>query len=151
MTVIAWDHKIVCADSRGTDSAGGIMVCDKLFRVSRGPHKGHVLATSGHDTAGMKFVEWWVDPKKEQPKIQFEEELFTICVFTPDGAFYADDHCVLVPFQKGPYAIGSGADVAIGAMSMGASPAKAVRIACRWNAFCGLPIQTMRLPERVRK
>ena len=151
MTVIAWDNKIVCSDSRSTDGNGGATICNKLFRISKGVHKGHVLATAGHDTAGMSFVEWYTDPKLEKPKIQFEDEFFLIAIFTPDGAFYADDHCVLIPFQKGPYAIGSGGDIALGAMSMGASPAKAVRIACRYNAFCGLPIQTMKLPERRKK
>jgi hypothetical protein len=52
------------------------------------------------------------------------------------------------PWASGPidcefYAIGSGADFAMGAMAMGASAEEAVRIACQLDPHCGLPVTVL--------
>ncbi len=151
MTCIAWKKGVVAADSRCTWEDGKYELSDKLFRVPKGVHKGHIVGTTGADSPGMVFFDWYCDPKKEnKPVLKFEDEAFTCVIFTPDGVFTADDHCRLLPVHEPYGAMGSGADFAIGAMDKGASAIDAVRIACRHNAFCGPPIKSMLIPLRKK-
>ncbi len=148
MTTIAYDVRkgVIAADSREVWVDGGYNLCEKLFRIKSGPHKGHIVGTSGASSPGIVFVDWYANPKKsEPPKIQFEDEYFTCLVLTPEGAFTVDDHCRLVRCIEPRGAIGSGAPFAIGAMDMGATPKQAVAIACRHSAYSGPPVVTMSL------
>ena len=43
------------------------------------------------------------------------------------------------------HAIGSGEDLAMGAMECGVSVKKAVEVACKYNTDCGLPVQYMEI------
>lgn len=154
MTVIAYKGGIIAADGRETWEDGGIGLCEKLFRIPKGPHKGHIVGTQGASSPGMVFVDWYTDPKSEKPKIQFEEEAFLCMVLRPDGVFIVDDHCRLIRCIEPVVAIGAGAPVALGAMAAGATAVQAVRIACKYNNLCGPPVKWMTLeparrPKRI--
>ncbi len=149
MTCIAWKDGIIAADSRATWQTGDFELCQKLYKVPRGPNKGHILGTQGATSSGMAFVEWYMNPKKEKPAIQFEDEYFTIVVVRPEGVFTFDDHLVQLPCLHKFYAVGSGAPYAMGAMERGASAIQAVRVACKWNAFCGGPVKWMEYKQRT--
>lgn len=145
MTVVAYKAGIIAADSRETWNDGAVCMCDKLFRIRTGPHKGHIVATTGSSSPGMVFVDWYSDPKQERPKIQFEEEFFLCVVLTPHGLFSADDHCRLIEVHEKEAAFGAGAPWAASAMAYGASAVQAVKFACRYNAYCAPPVKWMRL------
>lgn len=51
---------------------------------------------------------------------------------------------------RGCAAVGSGCDLAYGAMSMGASAAQAVAVACKWNIDSRLPVHTEAVQLRVK-
>lgn len=64
-----------------------------------------------------------------------------------DGLTYYTDN---VPYPLAvlpPFAIGSGADYAMGAMRHGASPRQAAEIACELCISCGGPVQVLDLVE----
>jgi len=150
MTVIAYKDGIIAADGRETWADGGIGQCEKLFRIPKGPHKGHIVGTQGASSPGMVFVDWYTDPKTEKPKIQFEEEFFMCVVLRSDGVFTVDDHCRLIKCIEPMVAIGAGAPVALGAMAAGATAVQAVRIACRYNSLCGPPVKWMVLDSKPK-
>jgi hypothetical protein len=143
MTTIAVDLAAgeIAADSQETSDSGQKYNCKKLFRV-----KGHIIATAGGSYAGMAFVNWFReqggDPDwAEHPdlvNLDLEED-FECLVVRPDGSCYTVNRLFVPLEQKGNplIAIGSGGAAARGAMLAGASPSKAVRIACEIDTYTG--------------
>lgn len=150
MTTIAYKDGIIASDSRATWEDGFTESCQKLFRMRSGPHKSEIVATSGAASPGMVFVDWYENPKRQRPKIQFEDESFICLVLNWDGLFAVDDHCRLQRISEPFYATASGGNFAMGAMAHGASAEEAVAIACRFSAFSAPPIQTMTLGPKPR-
>lgn len=54
---------------------------------------------------------------------------------------------IFVPYEKEKIAIGSGAEMAFGALAMDATAEQAVAIACKYSNGCGLGIDTLNFPE----
>lgn len=52
----------------------------------------------------------------------------------------------VLPIRDTMIAIGSGAEYAYGAMTVGADPKRAVWAACKRDLLCALPVQSVRLP-----
>ena len=150
MTTIAYKDGIIAADSRATWGDGFAETCQKLFRMRGGPHKGEIVATAGACSPGMVFVDWYENPRKPRPKIQFEEEAFICMVLNWAGLYSVDDHCRLIKVMEPFYATASGGNFAMGAMAAGASAEQAVEIACRFSAFSAPPVRTMQLGPKPR-
>jgi hypothetical protein len=158
VTTIAYKNGVFASDSRVTRSsdAGGTTVfkTEKLFRKAVTGADGCVgeviLATAGESSAGMVFVDWYGSGREPPELLVHGDADFTVLVLSKDGLFEYDKWCraekVLEPF----YAIGSGSNIAIGAMEMGASAVRAVEIACRRDPYTAPPIVTMRL-TRAKK
>ena len=155
MTTIAWKNGVLASDSRVTveSEAGGSRSfnCDKLFRkrvMFNGREQEVLLATAGEAAAGELFVEWFGSTKEAsemRDSFVLGQADFTILIVTEDGLFEADKWCKLSPVKEDVYAIGSGSKVALGAMAAGASAARAVEIACKYDPYSAAPIHTMRL------
>ena len=62
-----------------------------------------------------------------------------------DGLWMWDKNLVRLEVRNKFYAIGTGAQYAMGAMEAGATPAEAVKISARYDEHTGLPIETMKL------
>lgn len=138
MTVIVTDGKVMAADSLTTfGGERSLKPTDKL-RL-RG---GRVFGVSG--IVGMidDIVDWYCkeprDPK-EAPKAEGEQ--WSMLVLEPDGRIFHVHSCSCRPHEvAAPFTIGSGSEYALGAMLAGASPARAVEIACHLSTTCGLPV-----------
>lgn len=87
--------------------------------------------------AGEALIEWYVKGCVHPPVI--DEKKFTILVVKPDGsAFYANDEFTFSgPLKADYFAIGSGADYAVGAFEAGADVFTAMRIALKLDPWTG--------------
>lgn len=107
-------------------------------------YKGEILGASGDVAAGMRFIQWYKDGGKgRKPKVTKDFRLLRLS----EGGLYLIDHdLVWVKVDSEFYAIGSGAQYALGAMEMGASTEKAVQVAIKYDNYTGGLITTLELP-----
>ena len=142
----------MAADTQETLGDGLARRCNKLYRVGK-----DIIATAGDSYLGMKFVEWWKEGDWDDPpdltSVDVEEDFE--CLIWTEGKLWSVNRfftMVEVNLEDHPYyAIGSGSDVALGALATGASAKRAVEIACEYNVYTGLPVQTMTCPEPKEK
>jgi len=135
MSVIAFDGTVIAADKQGT-RGGNSYTATKLHRIDKDTVAGYV----GSLDHGAQLFSWY-------------------CAGADDARFpcvaQEDDRALLVVLHKGvlgichgaapvihvvedvPFAVGSGEDVALGAMMAGASAVRAVELACEMNIYCG--------------
>ena len=154
MTVIAVRDGIIASDSRVTvdSDAGGsrMFFCRKLYLLK---DMGVVIGVAGEGFAALRFVEWYQTiPMRKKGRKKRDSDLingdadFTALVLHKDGKLEEYDRWLIAeevplgPDAQQFYAVGSGCKVALGAMSMGASAAQAVEVACRWDPYCAPPI-----------
>lgn len=136
MTVIAWDGKTLAGDKQS--NFNGIRSrTRKVYKVSRG-----VFGCSGITSECQAYVRWAKNPVIPAP------------IFTDINILFIDnDLRVWLSDQSGQWsllkqpvsAIGSGSELAIGAMLAGATAKEAVRLACRTSIYCGMGIDVVRL------
>lgn len=138
MSVIAYDSRVIAADKRAL-SNGTIFTCTKLI-YDEPNHSFY--AGNGCLDSFMTMVYWYEHGHKieEWPSSQS-----------------TDDWCELIVIERGemkiyqrqPHhfthsdtiqAFGSGKDIAIGAMEMGADAIRAAEIACLRDSGCGCGI-----------
>lgn len=80
-----------------------------------------------------------VNPNNEK------EEFITGLAINPSGAIYLLDPGGWFPIQAEYYAVGSGAEVALGAFHFGASVEAAIYATIENNAFCGGNVMVLEL------
>jgi|HigsolmetaAR201D_1030396.scaffolds.fasta_scaffold40716_2 ATP-dependent protease HslVU (ClpYQ), peptidase subunit len=148
MTVIAVDDKTVAADG---------LMCYGNERAARPANKllkreGRIFGVAGTGIEEV-LITWYLDgadPEKA-PKVT-GDHWWNLLVIETDGRmlFFTSDAPYGQP-AKAPFAIGSGADYALGAMKAGASAKRAVEIACELNVYCGGEIVAFDLPQAQRE
>ncbi len=146
MTTIAFDGKTMAADKQ---SVGGGRKYQRLTsKIRRGLYHGMPALFSGAGTIVYvdAMIDWFIagmpDDKPEMPE---GPDSFTVLVATEVGLYeYIDS---LRPIALGPtkWAIGSGAEYALGAMAAGASAKRAVEIACTLDVNSGMGVDTLTL------
>lgn len=137
MTTIVCNSTTMAADKRGTSNP--IFKTTKIFRV-----RGSLIGISGNIEQALRFVEWRRTP---EGKPAFTEGAsLEVLELSADGKItWWGPEMVGVTIENDFYAVGSGAMAAMGAMSMGASPKRAVVVASLWDAATGSDVQTMTL------
>lgn len=145
MSVIAWDGKTVAADRQATE-AGIKTFCKKLhvFRKT-----GDIIGSVGDYDTSIALENWYksgADPKKF-PKHKSDGS--KLIVFKRSGEVIEYEGTSHPHSLKGKFfAWGSGGDIAIGAMAMGATASQAVRVTCTHHVECGMGVTAYRI---VRK
>lgn len=135
MTTIAMNKDMMAGDSQVT-SGNRKSRTQKIHKVD-----GDIIGFCGGLEDGLLFVDWYKH-KGDKPPI---DEDFGALVLTKSGEMYEYGSKLVKAEIKEPFAsIGSGSDIAIGAMEMGANPRDAVKIAAKWDAFTKCPVKTLR-------
>lgn len=151
MTTIAWDGKVIAADSQYTyeSEAGGNRKhrCPKLFRKETKDGRNVIIATQGDGSAGLVFLDWFGSGKKPPAVITHHLPDFTCLVWSKAGLLEYDAYCRPYKIELPFYAIGSGANVALGAMKFGATAAQAVETAIEFDAYTMGPVVEMVLEQ----
>lgn len=135
MTTIAWDGQDLAADS--LVSLGSIKYTTrKLARLK----DGGILGAAGKSIEITQLVKYLNGDTSAAPKIPSVHAIH----ITPERNVYLyaggfDDSPVLDRYV----AVGSGGDIALGAMEAGKSAVQAVEIACRRDSNSGPPVESL--------
>ena len=135
MSVVVWDGKTLAADKQGT--IGDVaMTVTKLWKLDDGTVVGGV----GDAFGAISLRDWYIngaDPEKWDPDNE------TALIVAKDGECkFLAELPVFMPVEDPFMAWGAGADIALGAMMMGANAVKAVGIVCEINVTCGCGIDS---------
>ena len=142
MTVIAFDGKNVAAD-RQADIGGTCGQVTKIFRVG-----DRIAGIAGGYSHGLALLEWYKaghDPHT-YPREDNDRSRGSLLIFITSGLILKYEYYLSpLEIQEQCWAAVCGKDLALGAMAMGASAWKAVEIASRYDAACGLGIDKLSL------
>lgn len=141
MTVIAWDGRSIAADKMMC-VGDTPMATTKLRKVVFEGYEYVVGVTGGLDY-GLALIDWWVKGADQEkwPAFQATDNWTRLIVVPPGSKPYW--------FERMPYPIecndefaawGSGRELALGALAMGASAKEAVEVANRLGLYSGLGV-----------
>ena len=133
MTTIAYRDGIMAADSQLT--SGSIAVSGNVSKIHF--KDGNVFAVSGLWGDTLKILKWFeAGLKGDIPKITDDSQGLLL---KADGTFYGlwENQTMVSLDQNEFYAIGSGADIALGAMEMGASAVESVEVGIKRDIYSG--------------
>lgn len=124
MTTIATDGRSMAGD--GQRAHRGTITNMAAIKVTRLPD-GSVFGRAGSVAYGDMVTEWL---STGGPAPEYKGDAgFSALHLRTDGTLYLIGEECLPSQIEAPYAVGSGMDIAIGAMRAGASPRRAVEIA----------------------
>lgn len=154
MTVIAWDGKTLAADKQATEN-GVLHQITKIRKVTKGKNKGWLIANAGVAATGALLMDWFEagsDPKSYPYEYQKMDGFgAALIAISPQGVVHKFEHLPMpIIFEDEFYAAGSGKDMAIGAMAMGADAATAVQVVCTYETECGIGIDVVHLKEEKK-
>jgi len=140
MTTIACDGKSMAGD--GLAARETLITVLDAIKVTR-LDDGRIVGTAGEKPDTRKFRAW-LQEGGTKPKLKDLAAL----VLHPDGrlVYHTDSDIEGTPTGL-PNAIGSGCEIAIGAMLAGLSPEKAVEIAATRDVYTGGTITVFRRDE----
>jgi hypothetical protein len=140
MTIVCFKDGILAADSVVVEDGMAYGLMRKIIRSDTG-----CLAGGSGDVSSLyPFLEWVRKGMKARGKPTIGE--LDGIVIKPNGEILFFENG-LVPFKVSSksHAIGSGAQMAIGAMMHGATAIQAVKYVCERITTCQEPIQALRL------
>lgn len=154
MTTIAWDGKTLAADSqigfRGTKFAESNKLyvwnepelkCDFYFAATGDIVNCHKLMEYHRFGKEPHFGNFDPDETKAQGLLikKYHSKHFV-------EIFYVDDSCTSIPIPADQLiALGSGKDLALGAMAAGVNSARAVEIASIYDYYTGAPVRSLNI------
>ena len=141
MTVIAVRNGCMASDTQATwDEALKTEKEKKIFSA-----RGALIGVAGDTTSASVFVRWFRSGRPDKrPKIPNDK--FDALVLFPDGTMAIfDNRLIQIEVTSEFFAIGSGREVALGAMEVGATAAQAAAAAVKWSSGCGGRVVTRRL------
>lgn len=148
MTTIAWDGSTLAADRRV--NFGGVTDAKTTKIVQRAD--GALAASSGSSSLGAAFKRWFLDGENgERPALDKGTENASGLIIRPSGVLIVHDVSGWYEAEAGFYALGSGWEIALGAMAMGATAEQAVRVAAKFDGNTGGDVDTLSLPSRSIK
>lgn len=136
MSTIAYKDGVLAADTA--------CICNGVYegRISKTERclDGTIVAVTGDAAALAPFRDWISSGSKKDERPNVED--FSGLVVRPGGSVRNyDTHFVPLDITADFYAIGSGRDIALGAMAAGASAKEAVEIACRYDVGSRAPVE----------
>lgn len=142
MSVIAWDGKVLAADTQGT--MGGLKFStSKIQKVN-----GDLLGFTGDLDSGLALVEWYRKKKTALfPECQKDKDRWApLLVITKQKKILRYEREPFpIEIKEKFFSVGSGRDFALTAMYLGNNSKKAVECAIRFEASCGGPIEELKL------
>lgn len=129
MTTVAYRNGVMAADSQATSSFK--QKCQKIHKIG-----DSYFGICGRVSSAYLFLEWirqdrrdWVESERNPPSPLSDDDDFSALELCEEGAFEWDGKLTRTPVLIEFFAIGSGADFAMGAMAMGADAVEAVKVA----------------------
>lgn len=163
MTVIAYKDNIMACDSCWATQEGLQEI--SLTKIRRLKSGGLLGGAGEGDARDVELLLENVKSEKDLPLRSKLQELridWTGLLVLPDGSVWTvatsdtpdkkDAEVGVCQFNRGFASVGTGAELAIGAMAAGKSAYEAVKIVCDWDIHCRPPIHALRFqPPKKRK
>lgn len=146
MTTIACDGKSMAGD--GAAFVRGTRISWDSVKVCLMPG-GVLMGSCGSDVDLTKFKRWLESGAHMEPPTLEEE--FGALLLDPSGRVEIVSSSCIGQEAKAPIAIGSGMDLAIGAMDAGLSAEAAVEIASRRDPHTGGKITVLHLEPKLKE
>jgi hypothetical protein len=125
MTTVATDGKAMAADGMSGTETGRVLTLQRN-KLTRLPD-GSIFGAAGRNSDRQKVVTWLQEGEGDKlPRLSDE---FAGLRLMPGGEVLYYDPDLLPTTIDAPAAIGSGGELAVGAMLAGAKPSRAVEIA----------------------
>lgn len=137
MSVIVWDGKTLAADRQHT-SHNRVMTVTKIFR-----HGDMLIGGVGTVHVIAAMIDWVMGG---MDKDKFPRDAMVDEPGRCSPLWLINRNGTIAVFSNSPYpqvirdkqfADGSGSDIAMGALAMGADAVKAVEVASRYDIYCG--------------
>lgn len=142
MTTIVYRDGVLCADSAVFDRGTYCGSTEKIFLRD----DGAAIGICGSLGEMLRFAKWFTDGEAgDRPS--FDESNSEAIVIRPDGSIWwygKDDHAEIIASSA---AIGTGFQVAMGAMAAGASAERAMEIAADLDMMTRRPLHVLKLRE----
>lgn len=146
MTVIIIKDGIMASDSLVTQGDIRLGSTIKLHDLG-----DFVVGAAGSVSDIAAFILWLRDgsPEDKKPALTKDSDGFTALIYrrSTKTVHYADESYVLSPIYATEHAIGSGGEVARGALCMGATAREAVKAAIKHVVTCGGAVKTIKLDK----
>lgn len=139
MTTIAWDGTTLAADKQIT-WGGTPIVTTKLHRARSTEGHRVIFGCAGKSFEIQAFVDW-LKGFRNMPVLT---EIDFLCVDASGQVWCANQALQWLPVHSKQWAIGSGADYALGAMAAGVNAVQAIKIASRLDVDTGLGVNSLR-------
>ncbi len=140
MTVIAANREMMAGDTRSTHDEIVVGTHRKVHVV-----RDMLVGYAGCMDSGIMFLGWCKRGMGSRGKPGDLTPEFTGLILDESGLYEYKGFLVPILIERDFWAIGSGAQAALGAMRMGADPAEAVEIACAIDLHSAGPITVERL------
>lgn len=141
MTTIVWDTKTFAADRQTT--FGGTPVAGN--KITKTKYKGQeaFIGTAGEVEVCTAVEDWIKAGCKGSPKLPEEPQFSAMIVVKSGEVYFMSGSTFAHSMGKTKWAIGSGADYALGAMYAGRSAKEAVEIASQLDTGTGLGVDVV--------
>lgn len=131
MTTIAYDGKSLAADSQCT--TGGLKC--RAVKIVKSP-SGFLAAGTGDLNSILPWLRWVRRGLRPEEQPESLNSKSTIVIVDPRGRAHTfEGAAVRTPLLEKFWAFGSGAELALGAMAMGADARTAVKVACKFDVY----------------
>lgn len=141
MTTVAWDGKMLAADRRVSYGTMSDANTTKIVKSKKG-----LCGAAGNTAMCAAFKRWFLAGEKgESPVLARDGESATACIVRPDGVRIMYDNYGWYEVDPGPFALGSGWEIAMGALRKGASAQEAVAIAASIDGATGNEIDVLEM------
>lgn len=144
MTTIVYRDGIMAADSCVSYNDAKTAAVTKIWEV-----EGTLIGVSGSLSALAMVRSVVTDAGSIWPAMARDEHCSGIMVAPSGVIHFVGSNGIPIEVDAEFHAIGSGAELAIGAMAAGASAAEAVKIAIQYDCFSAGPIDILSLQEEV--
>lgn len=144
MTTIAWDGNMLAGDRRVCFGQGYM---GQTTKIARRDSDGALFGSSGSTSICQALQRWFIAGEVgDLPKLEVDKDN-AASGFIVRSCGAIDDITALgvARILAKLYARGSGADYALGAMSMGADARRAVEVAAQWDSGTGDGVDTLLL------
>jgi ATP-dependent protease HslVU (ClpYQ) peptidase subunit len=141
MTTVACNLQTMAADSFIGNAAGARTT--KIFKIGN-----EIIGFAGGLADALRLLEWVQDARRGPPPIPEDKEdraAVDMLILRRSGIYMFDGFGVEIKLDGQFAAIGSGAEYAMGAMAVGASPEAAVAVACEYDAGTRGPVCSINL------
>jgi len=142
MTTIAWTGEEVAADTRGT--VGQLVQQSPTIKLIK--RKGVIYCLTGDFAQCLAVVDWLSSGADiEEAPAFIDEPGFDILAIenSVTGNIFSNSYH---PYPvEPPVTLGTGHEIALGAIMAGATAYEAVEYACRLDMNSGLPVQKMKV------